>query len=325
MSTGHHPPTGMIYVAGAAGITVLGHDLVQAGDVVPVEELLYLIADPTGRWLFGVSGIGRGLAHSWRIDGCGLTRVGEPVGTGGAEPCHAVLDRTGRHLLVANYASGSMAILAVADDGALALASVHPRPAERGPDPDRQDGPHLHQAVLGADNEVLVTDLGTDRIISYLLEAGELTDPVVSAAPPGSGPRHLVLLPDNRIAVAGELSSQLLLAHREGRRATRWHGVPSTLRQPDERNYPSDITVSPDGSVILLANRGADTIGVFNAVDGTPAAEISCSSWPRQMALDGGRLLIAGTNNDRIDVLDLASRELTTGAHVSRPMCVVVT
>jgi len=325
VSTDGHSPTGAVFVAGAAGITVFDHDLVQIGDVVPVDELLYLIADPSGRWLFGVSGIEQGLAHSWRIDGSRLTRVGEPVGTRGAEPCHAVLDRTGRHLLVANYTSGSMAILAVADDGALALASVHGRPAERGPDPDRQDGPHLHQAVLGADNEVLVTDLGTDQIISYLLEAGELADPVVSAAPPGSGPRHLVLLPDNRIAVAGELSSQLLLAHREGRRATRWRAVPSTTRQPDERNYPSDITVTSDGSVVLLANRGADTIGVFSALDGTPAAEVSCSSWPRQMVLDGDRLLIAGTNDDRIDVLDLASRQLTAGAHVSRPMCVVVT
>src|SRR5947208_1492486 len=37
----------------------------------------------------------------------------------GALPCHLVLDSTGRNLLVANYGSGSVAVLPVAADGKL--------------------------------------------------------------------------------------------------------------------------------------------------------------------------------------------------------------
>ena len=35
----------------------------------------------------------------------------------GAGPCHLVLDKEGRHLLVANYDSGSVAVLPVGSDG----------------------------------------------------------------------------------------------------------------------------------------------------------------------------------------------------------------
>ena len=41
----------------------------------------------------------------------------------GAGPCHLVLDKTGKNLLVANYDGGSVAVLPVAADGTLGEAT----------------------------------------------------------------------------------------------------------------------------------------------------------------------------------------------------------
>ena len=42
----------------------------------------------------------------------------------GRSPCHLTLDRTGRHLLVANYSSGTVAVLPVGTDGRLGEPKV---------------------------------------------------------------------------------------------------------------------------------------------------------------------------------------------------------
>ena len=53
----------MIYVAGSGapgrpgGISIFNDRLNQVGQLVEVAELLYLDTDPTGRFLYGVSGV----------------------------------------------------------------------------------------------------------------------------------------------------------------------------------------------------------------------------------------------------------------------------
>jgi 6-phosphogluconolactonase (cycloisomerase 2 family) len=62
-----------------------------------------------------------------------------------------------------------------------------------GPDPARQDAPHIHQALLGPDPKFLVfADLGADllRIYSVGDERGVLTSCANFSVTPGSGPRH---------------------------------------------------------------------------------------------------------------------------------------
>jgi 6-phosphogluconolactonase (cycloisomerase 2 family) len=63
----------------------------------------------------------------------------------------------------------------------------------KGPNPDRQEAPHPHQAIVHPNgNFVLVPDLGADlvRVFSVDKNTKKLTevDPLVAA--PGSGPRH---------------------------------------------------------------------------------------------------------------------------------------
>src|SRR5699024_9078356 len=56
---------------------------------------------------------------------------------------------------------------------------------------------------------LIVTDLGTDELRAYPLEEGLPEDePVLTALPPGFGPRHLAMTGDH-LYVAGELNGQI--------------------------------------------------------------------------------------------------------------------
>lgn len=62
-----------------------------------------------------------------------------------------------------------------------------------GPNPDRQDAPHPHQALLDPTGQYLVVpDLGSDLVRLYSVEEAGLGFTALEplAAVPGSGPRH---------------------------------------------------------------------------------------------------------------------------------------
>ena len=97
-------------------------------------------------------------------------------------PSHLAVDATGRALLAANYHNGFVASVPVRADGTLGLANVI-RHEGKGPQPTRQDKPHIHSVTLSPDNRfVIVADLGLDRVYSYALEAGSAE--LAPASPP---------------------------------------------------------------------------------------------------------------------------------------------
>jgi 6-phosphogluconolactonase (cycloisomerase 2 family) len=67
------------------------------------------------------------------------------------------------------------------------------------PNSDRQDTAHLHQIVEGSNGTLYMPDLGSDRIWIVKREgASGLKTHGYLTAPPGAGPRHLVISPDGK-------------------------------------------------------------------------------------------------------------------------------
>jgi len=60
----------------------------------------------------------------------------------GVGPCYLALDDAGRNVLVANYDSGSVAVLPVAPDGKFGEATDFVQHAGKSVNPERQNGPH---------------------------------------------------------------------------------------------------------------------------------------------------------------------------------------
>src|SRR5882724_8388875 len=99
-------------------------ELVRVGSFNAGANPSFLSMHPNGRVLYAVNEVEQsGAVSALAIEsGTGaLTRLNEQPSGGGA-PCYVSVDRTGRVLLVANYVGGSVTVLPIKPDGALAGA-----------------------------------------------------------------------------------------------------------------------------------------------------------------------------------------------------------
>lgn len=260
-----------------------------------------------------------GMVSAFRTDGDRWTRVAH-VSSAGADPCHVALDRTGTALAVANYSSGSVALIRLDPATGLpsAPATVHPHHGS-GPVTDRQAGPHAHWVGFTPDNRWLWSvDLGADTVFAHPFDArtGTLgTAQAALRAPAGSGPRHLALHPARPFAYLIHELANTVTALRVGPAPTLTPLAPpvSTLAPGfTGKSQAGAIAIDARGRYLYASNRGADTIAVFAiAPNGTltPVQTIAATGrWPRHMQLlpRQSRLLVANQHSGTIDSFAVA-------------------
>jgi 6-phosphogluconolactonase len=309
----------------------------------------FLAIHPGGSWLYAVGEVDQfagqksGAVSAFSLDPqTGRLTLLNQQSSRGAGPCHLVVDRSGRHVLVANYGSGSIACLPIQEKGGLGEATSFVQHQGSGPNRQRQQGPHAHSINLDAANRfAFVADLGLDKIMVYRFDAteGKLTanDPPSTATAPGAGPRHFALHPGGRYAyVINELDSTMTaLAYDAQRGVLKPLQTLSTL--PDgfkEANFPAEVQVHPSGKVLYGSNRGHNSIAAY-AIDQDTGrlrflgAEPTQGKNPRNFAIDptGAYLLAANQDSDNLVVLriDAATGKLqATGNSLSVPSPVCV-
>lgn len=309
----------------------------------------FLVLHPTKPWLYAVNETnefdgkpgGSVTAFVVRSED-GLLSELNGQATHGSAPCHLIVDHAGRHVLVANYTSGNLAVLPIQEDGSLAAASCVVQHEGSSVNPQRQQGPHAHSINLDASGRfAFACDLGLDKVLVYRYdaEAGELTphDPPATAVPPGGGPRHFAFHSSKRFAYANlEITSQV--------QAFRYHAPTAVLEGsqtistiPDDfpaRNSTAEIQVHPGGRFVYCSNRGHDSIAVFRVDDQSGAltlaeTEPTHGQIPRNFGIDptGTFLLAANQETDNVVVLriDAETGQLTPTGHslrVPMPVCV---
>jgi 6-phosphogluconolactonase len=285
------------------GIALLRRDtatgvLTRLGVVARTPSPSFLAQHPTLPVLYAVNELdAAGTVSSFTVAADGQLTPLSVQPTGGADPAHLSVTDDGRFLLVANYSSGSVAVLPLDPQGAPGEHSDLLHFAGSGPDLDRQTAPHAHMVRLeGAD--VLVTDLGSDRVWRCRLDpvSGRLTllAPAVLTKP-GKGPRHLLRSADGALLVVGELTSRISWYRPAADGSLELAGEVATTTA-EGPNFPSEIVMGRDGRFVYVANRGADTVAAF-AWDGrqaTPVAEVATGgNWPRHMIRIGDHLYVA--------------------------------
>jgi len=310
----------------------------------------FLALHPSGRFLYAVNelqdfqGKPTGALSAFAVDGSTgrLTLLNEQASEG-LDPCHLVADASGRNVLVANYTSGTVAVLPVSADGRLQRASAVRRVIGSGPVRGRQEGPHAHHITIDASGRfALWADLGSDRVRVDRFDgtAGRLepNDPDGVAIEAGSGPRHLAWHATGRVLyVLNELSSTVSALRFDAAR-----GVLAVFQTVSARasgasgvNDSAEIAVAPDGRFLYASNRGDDDIAVFaidEATSGlTPVGHVSTGGrTPRSFAIDpSGRWLIAA--NQRSNSLVVFRLDPTTGLPsavgapitIPEPVCVL--
>ena len=260
--------------------------------------------------------------------------------SGGEDPCYISIEQTGRFALVANYSSGSVAMLPIQADGSLEPASDVAQHTGKSIHPTRQDGPHAHCILPDPTNRFAVAlDLGIDKLKVYRMDmdAGQLQDHGEVQVAPGSGPRHLVFHPNGRYAyVVCELNSTLIGFLYEAETAT-FEEIQSVRTLPqgyEGQNLPADIHITPNGKFLYVSNRKHESIAIFTVDENTGQLtvqdHIPCGGRePRGFAIDpGGKyMLVANQNSNNIVtfLIDPAKGQLSrTGDEVEVPMPVCI-
>lgn len=248
----------------------------------------------------------------------------ETVASGGAGPCHVLWHPARPVAYVANYGSGSVAVVPLVEGtagpafaGGVAQVFEH---SGTGPDGERQEGPHAHATILApGGTHLLAADLGTDEIRRYRIEAdGSLAeDGVAAVLPPGTGPRHLAIGPGEHVYVVGELDVTLHVLRWRGEHLEPVQVVPActTPLRTGRRVLPAHLAVVPaadaadgPGPVVLVSVRGSDVVARFSVHDGGARlvhdGDLPVGGgWPRHFAVVGDWLVVALQNADRVAAL----------------------
>lgn len=250
----------------------------------------FLIVDRQGRCLYSAHGDGTE-ATSYRIDqATGRLTVLNRQATGGINGVHLAIDATGRFLVVANYATGSVALLPINADGSLRplsdLATLSGKP---GPNRTQQETSHPHHCPFDRTGRfVVVPDKGFDKVFVYMVDTarGKLvpgTPPdVVSRA--GAAPRHADFHPTKPfVYVINELDSTIATYRVDAEKgALAPLQVITTLPTTyTGNNSGAEIVVAPSGRFVYGSNRGHDSIAIF-AVDQTTGLLTSAGWEPTQ-------------------------------------------
>lgn len=287
-----HPDTGVMESLGLAAKT---------------PSPSFIVASADGASLYAANemekfrGNSDGSISSFRVDrSTGKLVPGTVVSSGGAGPCQLSLDHTGVLLFAANYNAGSAAAFPVLGPGRTGDPIWNPHYQGHGPNPKRQEGPHVHCATSSPENRwVLLNDLGRDQILVYALGNAEggakagakanskdgsgnprsslqpAAEPTsIYHASPGSGPRSLAFHPNGRWAYStNELANTVDVLRWDGHHGTltRVAAVPTLPAGFKGESTAASIVVSPDGRFAYVSNRdigtgpapGQDSIAVF--------------------------------------------------------------
>jgi len=240
--------------------------------------------------------------------------------SGGASPCHVSVDSAKKTVVSANYHNGTVSAYLTNEDGSLQPAASVIEHTGSGPNPERQEKPHVHFAGFTPDEKyVVAVDLGNDTITTYAHDGGKLTEKAALSVRPGSGPRHLAFHPDRKFAYCmTELSNEVIVLEFDETSGT-FKDVQYIKTIPEdftENSQGSAIHLSSDGRFVYAANRGHDSIAVF-AVG--PDGKLSLveytsteGSWPRDFVLDPTEKFIVAANQES-GTLVLYARDPETG------------
>jgi 6-phosphogluconolactonase len=304
----------------------------------------WLAFDPSRSHLYSANetdtyeGAGSGSVSAYSIDrSSGHLTLVNTVSSQGAGPAHLSVHPSGRYVLVANYAGGTVAVLPVQPNGSVGAATdvkhdagpLGPAHAASAPPGSfaisGHDHPHAHMIQSDPSGRfVLAADLGMDQILIWKFDAqqGKLTpnDPASVSVPSGDGPRHFTFHPNGRWMYSLQEEASTLITFdydaAQGRLTAKQtlSSLPKGFRGTD---FTSEVMISADGKFLYAANRLHDSIAWFSiSQSGTltfTGEEWTRGDYPRSFNIDpSGNFLYSC--NQRADAIAAFRVNRQTGA-----------
>jgi 6-phosphogluconolactonase len=239
------------------------------------------------------------------------------------------VDRTGRSLLGASYGGNLVSVNAIGPDGKVS-APHQVIPTAR----------NAHAIITDRTNRyVFVPHLGTDQIFQFRFDAttGTLTasTPPVVQLKAGTGPRHIVMSPDNRFAyLLNELTATVTTLALDASTGLLTEVSSASALPPDSPLRPgaprgavgapgqaprdtssdiwaSDLHVTPDGKLLYAAERTSSSIGALRVDTATGKltylSSTSTEKQPRGFRVDprGRFMVVSGEKSDTLAVYEI--------------------
>jgi 6-phosphogluconolactonase len=326
---------------------------VQSGHMAFLNEIdgvdnpSYLTVSNDNKFVYAVNEIGKnGEVSAFTFDPKqGKLAFINKQPSGGADPCYISEDKDQQNVFIANYSSGTMAVLPVNKDGSLSPASQIVKDEGHGVNKDRQEGPHVHIAQLSPDEKYLLySDLGTDKLNIMRYHASH-PQPLTPASPAfvnvkdGEGPRHIVFSNDKKyVYLVTEMGSAVHVFDYDNGKLKEKQSITLLADGFKGQTAGAAIHISPDGKFLYASNRlETNEISVF-AIDqetGTLTFVQRTSTAgknPRDFAIDpsGSYMVVANQDSDSIFVykIDKASGRIyriSAAIEIGNPVCLKFT
>lgn len=253
-----------------------------------------------------------GEIRAFAIDPTGGLTLLSSQNNAGSSTCHVTCDPSGKRIFVSSYGDGTL--ISYRFDGKDIVSNPQILSYRgSGPNAERQEMAHIHQAVVCPSGEWLYAcDLGSDKIWIHDLLNGakglEMTEGIVT--PSGYGPRHLVfhpLLP--LFYVLCELNSHVLTYRmHDGGGSAQLISDDATLSKEDSGPASgATIRLHPSNNCLYVSDRGNNSISVFSINEGNGKIKLETrfsvrGETPRDFNIDpsGNWLLSANQDSDHI-------------------------
>jgi len=259
----------------------------------------------------------------------------------GQSTCHVSCDLRGKMIFTSSYMDGKLTVHKFNGEEIFPASRIISYKGN-GPNAERQEAAHAHQALISPNNKWLyVCDLGSDKIwihdANKLLKKG--SNPASVEVPPGYGPRHLVWNAKLSIAYAlCELNSHILVYE--------WHGKSGKMDLIQDvdalpKEYKGEaagaaIRIHPSNKSLFISDRGQNSI-IVHSIDETNG-RLTYEEWfstegktPRDFNIDpSGQWLLAANQDTHTIVpfqLDpqtgLSTGEIGPAFETGTPVCIL--
>lgn len=323
----------------------------QTGAVKPVsitkgvDNPSFLAIAPDKKHVYSVNEVGverTGSVSAFAFDNAtGQLQFLNKQPSGGEGPCYINTDSAGTHVLVGNYAGGSLSVLPVQADGKVGAPLQTVQHTGSSVDKNRQEKPHVHCVEFSRDNQYLyVPDLGIDKVGIYKYDPDsplllQEANPSYAPLPPGSGPRHITFHTNGKWAyLIHELDGKVTVFKYDAGKLTPIQTISTLPANYKGKISGADIHISPDGKFLYASNRYDLNNIVYYSIDQRSGKLVwkgqqsAGGKAPRNFMIDpsGNFLLVANQDSDNIV---LFKRNPTTGAikptgeqiKISMPVC----
>ena len=284
-----------------------------------------------------VAAVQQGAVTAYAIDkATGTLKLLNEQTSGGTNPNHLSIDRTGKVLLNGNYGSGSIQAIPIQTNGGLGKQTGFVQHEGSSVNPQRQAGPHAHCIYASPDNRrVYVTDLGLDKTLIYRFDSTKGTftpnNPPFAQSKPGVGPRHFIFHTSGKfLYVINEIEGSVTgyTVNASNGALTEIQTISTFPEGYTGATSSAEICVTPNGKFLYGSNRGNNSVAAFQVDQNTGRLtlvemETASMASPGHISIDPTGAFMLATNRTGNSISAYRINQETGALDISGPIILV--